>query len=99
MTDEDQFESKKTYIATQGCLLNTCKDFWRMVWQEKSRIVVMTTKEVERGKVSSQKFKLSHSLNYHKNTVNRKSLLSIDSPERLEECCFCSSLICWEIEN
>ena len=39
---------RKTYIATQGCLLNTKNDFWQMVWQENSRIIVMTTKEVNR---------------------------------------------------
>ncbi len=41
---------KKSYIATQGCLPATRADFWQMVWQEGTRIVVMTTKEVERGK-------------------------------------------------
>lgn len=44
---------KKSYIATQGCLQNTISDFWRMVFQENSRVIVMTTKEVERGKVSA----------------------------------------------
>uniref|UniRef100_A0A3P9MHF7 protein-tyrosine-phosphatase n=1 Tax=Oryzias latipes TaxID=8090 RepID=A0A3P9MHF7_ORYLA len=43
----------KSYIATQGCLQNTISDFWRMVFQENSRVIVMTTKEVERGKVST----------------------------------------------
>ncbi|XP_075919547.1 tyrosine-protein phosphatase non-receptor type 11-like [Petromyzon marinus] len=38
------------YIATQGCLATTLNDFWRMIYQEDSRVVVMTTKEVERGK-------------------------------------------------
>lgn len=41
----------KVYIATQGCLANTVEDFWRMVWQERSRVIVMNTKEIERGKV------------------------------------------------
>lgn len=40
----------KTYIATQGCLQNTISDFWSMVWQGNTRVIVMTTKEVERGK-------------------------------------------------
>jgi tyrosine-protein phosphatase non-receptor type 11 len=26
-------------------------DFWDMVWQENTRVIVMTTKEIERGKV------------------------------------------------
>lgn len=45
-------KGRKSYIATQGCLQNTISDFWRMVFQENSRVIVMTTKEVERGKVS-----------------------------------------------
>ncbi|CAK8690501.1 unnamed protein product [Clavelina lepadiformis] len=40
----------KVYISTQGCLPHTVPDFWRMVYQENSRVIVMTTKEVERGR-------------------------------------------------
>ncbi|CAH1981080.1 unnamed protein product [Acanthoscelides obtectus] len=43
-------DSGKCYIATQGCLPSTVGDFWRMVWQENCRVIVMTTKETERGK-------------------------------------------------
>jgi len=42
---------KSRYIATQGCLKQTVADFWRMVWQEKSSLIVMTTNTVELGKV------------------------------------------------
>ena len=42
--------SKYSYIATQGCLPTTISDFWSMVWQEKSMIIVMITNEVERGR-------------------------------------------------
>ena len=38
------------YVATQGCLPTTIVDFWRMVWQEGARVVVMITNEVERGR-------------------------------------------------
>ena len=31
-------------------------DFWRMVWQENSSIIVMTTKEMERGKVKCAQY-------------------------------------------
>ncbi|XP_074096980.1 tyrosine-protein phosphatase non-receptor type 11 isoform X2 [Cotesia typhae] len=40
----------KCYIATQGCLPNTIQDFWHMVYQENTQVIVMTTKEMERGK-------------------------------------------------
>ncbi|XP_062511901.1 receptor-type tyrosine-protein phosphatase epsilon-like [Corticium candelabrum] len=38
------------YIVTQGPLLDTYSDFWRMVWLQKVEIVVMLTKTVENGK-------------------------------------------------
>ncbi|XP_026568999.1 tyrosine-protein phosphatase non-receptor type 6 isoform X1 [Pseudonaja textilis] len=43
-------ECSKTYIASQGCLDATVNDFWQMIWQENSRIIVMTTREVEKGR-------------------------------------------------
>ncbi|KAK2855287.1 hypothetical protein Q7C36_007156 [Tachysurus vachellii] len=40
----------KVYIACQGCLATTVNDFWQMVWQEETRVIIMTTKEVEKGR-------------------------------------------------
>ena len=41
----------KVYIATQGCLQTTVAAFWAMVHQENTRVIVMATREVERGRV------------------------------------------------
>ncbi|XP_047736480.1 tyrosine-protein phosphatase non-receptor type 11 [Hyalella azteca] len=50
-SEDDGSGDQQRYIATQGCLSNTVADFWWMLWQEDCYVVVMTTKEVERGKV------------------------------------------------
>ncbi|CAP23994.2 Protein CBR-PTP-2 [Caenorhabditis briggsae] len=42
------FACEKSFIATQGCLDSTIVDFWKMVWQENSRVIVMPTMENER---------------------------------------------------
>lgn len=42
--------SEWSFIATQGCLPTTIEDFWIMVWQEGTQVIVMLTNEVERGR-------------------------------------------------
>lgn len=44
------------YIATQGPLPNTVRDFWRMVQQESSHLIVMLTTIMERGRVKCHQY-------------------------------------------
>uniref|UniRef100_A0A3P9NCH8 protein-tyrosine-phosphatase n=1 Tax=Poecilia reticulata TaxID=8081 RepID=A0A3P9NCH8_POERE len=41
----------RAFIATQGPMLHTVGDFWDMVWQERSSIIVMVTKLKENNEV------------------------------------------------
>ena len=44
--------SERRYIATQSCLPETVHNFWKMIWQEDTRVIVMISNEVESGRVS-----------------------------------------------
>ncbi len=47
------YMKNKAYITTQGPIADTVGDFWRMVWDENVRTIVMLTNTSEKGKVHS----------------------------------------------
>uniref|UniRef100_A0A914ZJK3 Protein-tyrosine phosphatase n=2 Tax=Parascaris univalens TaxID=6257 RepID=A0A914ZJK3_PARUN len=49
-------ESKHKFICTQAPKTNTLVDFWRMVWQEKSKAIVMLCNIMECGKKKCEQY-------------------------------------------
>ncbi|ESO00970.1 hypothetical protein HELRODRAFT_192507 [Helobdella robusta] len=52
----DGYKKHNAYIATQGPLPETFDDFWRMVWQEGSDVIVMVTKLEERNRIKCNQY-------------------------------------------
>ncbi|XP_061640094.1 receptor-type tyrosine-protein phosphatase T isoform X1 [Phyllopteryx taeniolatus] len=52
----DGYHRPRHYIATQGPMQETVRDFWRMVWQENSASIVMVTNLVEVGRVKCVRY-------------------------------------------
>ncbi|XP_029468206.1 receptor-type tyrosine-protein phosphatase T isoform X5 [Rhinatrema bivittatum] len=52
----DGYHQPRHYIATQGPMQETVKDFWRMIWQENSASIVMVTNLVEVGRVKCVRY-------------------------------------------
>ncbi|RIA91223.1 protein-tyrosine phosphatase-like protein [Glomus cerebriforme] len=46
----------KRYIATQGPLPATYEDFWKVIWEQNSRVIVMLTKEEEAGRIQCHRY-------------------------------------------
>ncbi len=52
----DGYKYRRAYVATQAPLAETCDDFWRMLWEHNSTIVVMLTKLREMGREKSAQY-------------------------------------------
>lgn len=67
----DGYRKQNAYIATQGSLPETFGEFWRMIWEQRSAIVVMMTKLEERSRVRKKDLHLSNDL--YRTEMTRKT--------------------------
>uniref|UniRef100_A0A8C5EMD1 Tyrosine-protein phosphatase non-receptor type n=1 Tax=Gouania willdenowi TaxID=441366 RepID=A0A8C5EMD1_GOUWI len=49
-------EAQRSYILTQGPLPNTCGHFWEMVWEQRTRGVVMLNRVIEKGSIKCAQY-------------------------------------------
>jgi len=76
------YKQPRAYIASQGPLPSTMDDFWRMTWEQNSRIIVMVTQCTERGRVKCHQYWPSKSTRYGDILVTR--IAEYDFPEWIE---------------
>ena len=49
-------QQQNLFIATQGPMENTIEDFWTMVWESKSKVIVMLTNLIEADKIKCENY-------------------------------------------
>ncbi|KAM8840943.1 tyrosine-protein phosphatase non-receptor type 2 isoform 3-T3 [Spinachia spinachia] len=48
-------EAQRSYILTQGPLRNTCSHFWLMIWEQKTKAIIMLNRVIEKGSTGEKR--------------------------------------------
>ncbi|XP_077451337.1 receptor-type tyrosine-protein phosphatase eta-like [Stigmatopora argus] len=72
------YDSKKEFIAAQGPLAATVKDFWRMIWEKNVHCLVMLTRCNEQGRVKCEQYWQSGSRHWEYIRVSATSEIPLD---------------------
>ncbi|CAH8619198.1 unnamed protein product [Heterobilharzia americana] len=52
----DGYRKQNAYIATQAPLTNTFDDFWSMIWEQNTSVIVMLSKIIEEGQIQCDQY-------------------------------------------
>ncbi|KAJ3257610.1 hypothetical protein HK103_004382 [Boothiomyces macroporosus] len=77
-------DGSKKYIAAQGPVPQSFGDFWQMVWEQNTAVIVMLTKEEEQGRIKCHRYwpeEIGNSKRYHKMTKTNSICFKISHSE------------------
>ena len=73
----DGFRRPRSYIGTQGPMQGSFPEFWRMIWEQNTSVIVMITHLFEGGKVSSNENVIQNYFHVEFKHFNSDFILSI----------------------
>ncbi|XP_006811223.1 uncharacterized protein LOC100369011 [Saccoglossus kowalevskii] len=89
---------RKAYIATQAPLENTLENFWRLVWEQQSRVIIMLTDIQENGIKKCYQYWPTQKEGLLSSHLYGDYLISVEEIQK-KEYCTVSTLLMKDIEK